>query len=188
MTTQQQNTTPNEDSTLEDLLGAAKPKAKKDKPVAAQVAEVEALVERVRAPRKAKKPASVAVVAKPKTLGDLMKNANAKAAAKRGGKKPAQAAAAPVVKGKAASKGGASAKAPAKPAKRARGNGQYSEYVQAAMGKIKTMKAGASLTTRELAAKHDIPPYAFLAAAHKLVNEEQVTLKNKNRINTITRL
>jgi hypothetical protein len=169
---------PDENTDFDTVLGAAS--------VAEKPAAIKAVTDALT--KKAKVPPKPAAKVPPKPA--------AKVAAKAPAKAPAKPAA------KAAAK--APAKAPAKPAKVANGTGkavdgsrrgertgEYSAAVTTAYAKLKNLRAGTSLSTRELAEKHadlELKPWAFKAAALRLSAENGCKIINKDRINTVTRL
>jgi hypothetical protein len=70
------------------------------------------------------------------------------------------------------------------PRQRKKSDGKYAEAVAAALSKLKAMKPGA-YTTRDLAEKYELAPWAFKAAGHKLERDGRATMKNKDRVNTV---
>jgi outer membrane biosynthesis protein TonB len=177
---------PDENTDFDTVLGAAT--------VAEKPAAIKAVADALT--KKAKVPPKPAAKVPPKPA--------AKPAAKAAPKAPVKAAAKAPVKAAAKAPVKAAAKAPAKPAKVANGTGkavdgsrrgertgEYSAAVTTAYAKLKNLRAGTSLSTRELAEKHadlELKPWAFKAAALRLSAENGCKIINKDRINTVTRL
>jgi len=123
-----------------------------------------------------------------------------KVATKAGTLAPAKAPAKAAAKAPAAKPAKAAAKAPAKAAKngaaadgtrRGERSGEYSAAVATAFAKLKNLRAGTSISTRDLSEKHadlGLKPWAFKAAAIRLKDENGCKLVNKDRVNTVTRL
>lgn len=169
---------PDENTDFDTVLGAA--------PVSEKPAAIKAVTDTLT--KKPKVPPKPAAKVPPKPAVKVAAKAPTKAAPKPA----AKAVPKPAVKvakgnGKVAKGNGKAADG----SRRGERTGEFSAAVTTAYAKLKNLRAGTSLSTRELAEKQadlELKPWAFKAAALRLSAENGCKIVNKDRINTVTRL